>query len=78
MILNRIDYDPQVVEEKEQEQPTCLPLSYVLRFFTDAARKEVINIRPKLKTVIGKPQSLVPAATIKALSPKGKFKKMIL
>lgn len=35
-----IDYDPQVVEQKEQSQPACLPLSYVLRFITDAARKE--------------------------------------
>lgn len=34
------DYDPHVIEEKEQLQPSCLPLSYVLRFITDAARKE--------------------------------------
>ncbi|XP_055381023.1 homeobox protein 5 [Condylostylus longicornis] len=34
-----IDYDPKVVEQKEQAQPTCLPLSYVLRFI-DATRKE--------------------------------------
>lgn len=35
-----LDYDPHVVEQKEQSQPACLPLSYVLRFITDAARKE--------------------------------------
>ncbi|XP_055682792.1 transcriptional activator GLI3 isoform X2 [Lutzomyia longipalpis] len=35
-----IDYDPKVIELKEQQQPPCLPLSYVLRFITDAARKE--------------------------------------
>lgn len=36
-----IDYDPKVIEQKEQAQPACLPLSYVLRFITDAAaRKE--------------------------------------
>lgn len=35
-----IDYDPKVVEQKEQAQPACLPLSYVLRFISDAARKE--------------------------------------
>lgn len=34
------DYDPQVIEQKEQSQPSCLPLSYVLRFITDDARKE--------------------------------------
>ncbi|XP_037026395.1 pair-rule protein odd-paired [Bradysia coprophila] len=35
-----IDYDPQVIEQKEQSRPQCLPLSYVLRFITDAARRE--------------------------------------
>lgn len=35
-----LDYDPKVVEQKEQAQPACLPLSYVLRFISDDARKE--------------------------------------
>ncbi|XP_016998403.2 putative uncharacterized protein DDB_G0285119 isoform X2 [Drosophila takahashii] len=35
-----IDYDPKVVEQKEQAQPACLPLSYVLRFITEETRKE--------------------------------------
>ncbi|BFF92361.1 probable serine/threonine-protein kinase [Drosophila madeirensis] len=35
-----IDYDPKVVEQKEQAQPACLPLSYVLRFVTEDNRKE--------------------------------------
>ncbi|XP_054746724.1 uncharacterized protein DDB_G0283357 isoform X3 [Anastrepha obliqua] len=35
-----IDYDPKVVEQKEQAQPACLPLSYVLRFISEDARKE--------------------------------------
>ncbi|XP_023245688.1 juxtaposed with another zinc finger protein 1 isoform X2 [Copidosoma floridanum] len=30
-----IDYDPHVVERTEQQQPACIPLSYVLRFLTD-------------------------------------------
>ncbi|XP_046628713.1 juxtaposed with another zinc finger protein 1 isoform X1 [Neodiprion virginianus] len=38
-----IDYDPRVVEQTEQQQPTCIPLSYVLRFLTDAARKEGVK-----------------------------------
>lgn len=38
----RIDYDPKVVEQKELQQPACLPLSYVLRFITDATRKEPV------------------------------------
>lgn len=37
---NFSDYDPQVVEQTELQQPTCIPLSYALRFLTDAARKE--------------------------------------
>lgn len=28
------------MEQKEQAQPACLPLSYVLRFISDDARKE--------------------------------------
>ncbi|KAK0084619.1 hypothetical protein PV325_006727 [Microctonus aethiopoides] len=35
-----IDYDPHVVEQTEKQQPTCIPLSYALRFLTDAARQE--------------------------------------
>ncbi|XP_017487854.1 PREDICTED: putative uncharacterized protein DDB_G0286901, partial [Rhagoletis zephyria] len=35
-----IDYDPKVVEQKEQAQPACLPLSYVLRFISEDGRKE--------------------------------------
>lgn len=40
MIITILDYDPKVVEQKEQAQPACLPLSYVLRFISDDARKE--------------------------------------
>ncbi|KAL7293854.1 hypothetical protein TKK_0012909 [Trichogramma kaykai] len=35
-----IDNDPQVLERQERAQPACVPLSYVLRFLTDAARRE--------------------------------------
>ena len=58
-----LDYDPQVIEEKEQEQPSCLPLSYVLRFFTDAARKEVLSLKPKLKSIVEKPSAQQPVQT---------------
>ncbi|KAJ9598584.1 hypothetical protein L9F63_010713 [Diploptera punctata] len=43
-----IDYDPRVIEQKELHKPACLPLSYVLRFFTDAARKEGHDAKRKL------------------------------
>ncbi|CAG4945724.1 juxtaposed with another zinc finger protein 1 [Colias croceus] len=36
-----IDYDPAVVEQKEASQPACIPLSYVLKFFTEASRREI-------------------------------------
>lgn len=35
-----VDYDPQVVEQKELAPPASLPLSYVLRYISDDARKE--------------------------------------
>ncbi|XP_053605990.1 juxtaposed with another zinc finger protein 1 [Plodia interpunctella] len=41
-----IDYDPVVVEQKEASQPSCIPLSYVLRFFTEASRREIQNMPP--------------------------------
>ncbi|KPI99997.1 PREDICTED: juxtaposed with another zinc finger protein 1-like [Papilio xuthus] len=41
-----IDYDPAVVEQKEASQPACIPLSYVLRFFTEASRREFQSLPP--------------------------------
>ncbi|XP_048512641.1 juxtaposed with another zinc finger protein 1 isoform X2 [Athalia rosae] len=43
ILFHYLDYDPRVVEQTEQQQPTCIPLSYVLRFLTDAARKEGVK-----------------------------------
>jgi len=43
------DYDPHVVEKQERQHPPCLPLSYVLRFITDAARRDVPDVKPKIK-----------------------------
>lgn len=39
-LLLSADYDPQVVEQKELAPPASLPLSYVLRYISDDARKE--------------------------------------
>ncbi|CAG9579889.1 unnamed protein product [Danaus chrysippus] len=39
-----IDYDPAVIEQKEASQPACIPLSYVLKFFTEASRREIQNM----------------------------------
>lgn len=41
-----IDYDPAVVEQKEASQPACIPLSYVLRFITEASRRELHSMPP--------------------------------
>ncbi|KAL0831961.1 hypothetical protein ABMA28_001461 [Loxostege sticticalis] len=41
-----IDYDPAVVEQKEASQPACIPLSYVLRFFTEASKREIHSLPP--------------------------------
>ncbi|XP_018912682.1 juxtaposed with another zinc finger protein 1 isoform X2 [Bemisia tabaci] len=46
-----IDSDPKKIEEKEHQKPTCLPLSYVLRFYFDGSRKENVNIKPKTKPI---------------------------
>ncbi|XP_011550624.3 juxtaposed with another zinc finger protein 1 [Plutella xylostella] len=41
-----IDYDPAVVEQKEASQPSCIPLSYILRFFTENTRREFQSMPP--------------------------------
>ncbi|VVC94452.1 unnamed protein product [Leptidea sinapis] len=41
-LLKFTDYDPAVVEQKEASQPACIPLSYVLKFFTEASRREAL------------------------------------
>ncbi|XP_041968325.1 juxtaposed with another zinc finger protein 1 [Aricia agestis] len=41
-----IDYDPAVIEQKEASQPACIPLSYVLKFFTEASRRELQSLPP--------------------------------
>ncbi|XP_059053541.1 juxtaposed with another zinc finger protein 1 [Achroia grisella] len=41
-----IDYDPEVIEQKEASQPACVPLSYVLRFYTHSSKREINNMPP--------------------------------
>lgn len=45
-----LDYDPAVVEKKEQQQPDCLPLSYVLKFFTNSSRRDshMLDLKQRL------------------------------
>lgn len=75
-LLFVIDYDPQVIEQKEQSRPACLPLSYVLRFITDAARKEgpflgTSGAELKRKLAI-KHHSYSMTSSNRSLSPTGK------
>ncbi|KAL3836487.1 hypothetical protein ACJMK2_021919 [Sinanodonta woodiana] len=44
---NHIDRDPQALERQEVQQPATLALSYILRFFTDAAKKEQSEVQRK-------------------------------
>ncbi|CAG9138285.1 unnamed protein product [Plutella xylostella] len=46
MLSNLSDYDPAVVEQKEASQPSCIPLSYILRFFTENTRREFQSMPP--------------------------------
>lgn len=76
------DYDPQVIEQKEQSRPACLPLSYVLRFITDAARKEgpflgTSGAELKRKLAI-KHHSYSMTSSNRSLSPTGKDSHTIL
>lgn len=57
-----IDYDPQIIEQKEQSQPTCLPLSYVLRFMTEAARLQNETKLASLQSSAASVQSPSPPA----------------
>ncbi|KAF6203498.1 hypothetical protein GE061_001829 [Apolygus lucorum] len=59
---NHIDYDPAVIKEKEQQRPPCLPLSYVLRFFSDAAR----TLKPQAR-----PPEVLPPPIITPLASDG-------
>ncbi|XP_074106636.1 juxtaposed with another zinc finger protein 1-like isoform X2 [Cotesia typhae] len=56
-----IDYDPLVVEQFEQQQPQCIPLSYALRFLTDSTReKEKTLTRTKSTIVATKCKNATP------------------
>ncbi|XP_054280581.1 juxtaposed with another zinc finger protein 1 isoform X2 [Macrosteles quadrilineatus] len=76
---NHIDYDPLVVEQKEQQQPQCMPLSYILPFFTDAARKDHKDVKPKMnKPLVTKtlpspstPTNVTVQSSTQSVTPNG-------
>ncbi|XP_008548175.2 juxtaposed with another zinc finger protein 1 [Microplitis demolitor] len=57
-----IDYDPLVVEQFEQQQPQCIPLSYALRFLTDAAREKTLT-RNKSSISTSKCKNVTPTGS---------------
>ncbi|XP_046682470.1 juxtaposed with another zinc finger protein 1 [Homalodisca vitripennis] len=71
---NHIDYDPLVIEQKEQQQPQCMPLSYILPFFTDAARKDHKDVKPKINKPVVKPAPPPPVqvqSSTQSVTPTG-------
>jgi hypothetical protein len=69
-----LDYDPRVIEQKELQQPACLPLSYVLRFFSDAARKEGHDAKRKLAQNQGTKTSY--STTTRSNTPTGNLQSL--
>lgn len=73
--LVHIDKDPRVLEKQEAKQPSALPLSYINRFFTEAARsskqKEQVLIAdpltPNSEHHIKKKRVSPPKLTIQSL-----------
>ncbi|KAL5010647.1 hypothetical protein ScPMuIL_012952 [Solemya velum] len=60
-----IDADPRVVEKQELQQPSALALSYILRFFTDAGKKERLDVSRKNTRVIA------PVVSFRSATPTG-------
>lgn len=63
------DYDPAVVEQKEASQPACIPLSYVLKFFT-ASRREFQSM-PAAVDVRRRLMSAPQTPSIRSNTPTG-------
>lgn len=41
------EHDPAVVRQREQQKPQCMPLSYILPYFTESARRDHRDPKPK-------------------------------
>ncbi|XP_076437033.1 uncharacterized protein LOC143276428 [Babylonia areolata] len=58
-----IDTDPRSLEIQEEDKPPSLPLSYVLRFYTDADRREQYDIQKKQRLRAHSPAVSLPEST---------------
>lgn len=62
--ISLLDYDPKIIEQFETQQPTCLPLSYVLKFFADQPAEENSEMNSsKLKQTLLSPKP--PSSNLK-------------
>lgn len=53
------------MQQTEKEQPASVPLSYVLRFFTDAAQKELLEVKKTSSApVYNSSQNTTPSGNI--------------
>lgn len=52
-----------MIEQKEQQQPDCLPLSYVLKFFTNSARRDSHTLDLKQRLIQHASKNAIRAAT---------------
>ncbi|XP_022254984.1 juxtaposed with another zinc finger protein 1-like isoform X2 [Limulus polyphemus] len=60
-----IDFDPHFIEKQELQPPSSLPISYILRVFTETGKKETID-GPKKKQ-----QSQSPTSSLNSVPPIG-------
>lgn len=60
-----IDNDPRLLEKQELQPPSCLPVSCVLRVFTEASRVEPLG------TIRKRQRTLSPASSICSNTPTG-------
>lgn len=72
VIFSFSDYDPAVVEQKEASQPACIPLSYVLKFFTEATRREYQSA-PAVPDVRRRLLSAPKTPSVRSSTPTGTY-----
>ncbi|KAH7945183.1 hypothetical protein HPB49_007390 [Dermacentor silvarum] len=65
LFLPPVDNDPRLLEKQELQPPSCLPVSCVLRVFTEASRVEPLG------TIRKRQRTLSPASSICSNTPTG-------
>ncbi|XP_076338154.1 uncharacterized protein LOC143240122 [Tachypleus tridentatus] len=60
-----IDFDPHFIEKQELQPPSCLPISYILRVFTETGKKETNDGQKK------RHHSQSPTSSLNSIPPIG-------